>query len=165
MRVLVAIDDSQYSSAAIESVLTGNWPDDSQFRVIMVIEPLYAPYDFAGVYLLNSMIEADKEFAEHCSNLVERRIVQLKGKFGEEKVSGEVLKGPISDTIIDQAKSWNADLIVMGSHGRKGFNKFLLGSVAQSVAGQAPCSIEIVKIKDSTIVAPPQVVANSSLKD
>jgi nucleotide-binding universal stress UspA family protein len=159
MKVLIAIDDSQYSSAAVESVLNGNWPVDSQFRVIMVIEPLYAPYDFAGVYLIESMIEADKQFAEHCRALVERRIAQLKGTFGEDKACGEVLKGPISETIIEEAKSWNADLIVMGSHGRKGFNKFLLGSVAQSVASHAPCSIEIVKIKDAPDLVKPQAEA------
>lgn len=161
MKVLIAIDDSQYSSAAIESVINGNWPGDSRFKVIMVTEPLYGPYDFAGVYLIDSMIEADKQFAEHCRNLVERRIAQLQGRFGAENASGEVLKGPIAETIINEAKSWNADLIVMGSHGRKGFNKFLLGSVAQSVASNAPCSIEIVKIKEPSGVTPQVVVAST----
>lgn len=46
------------------------------------------------------------------------------------------------------AQSWKPDLIVMGSHGRKGFEKFLLGSVAEAVLASSNCSVEIVKIPD-----------------
>jgi nucleotide-binding universal stress UspA family protein len=47
--------------------------------------------------------------------------------------------------IIDLAKSWTADLIVMGSHGRTGVSRLFLGSVAEDVLKDAPCSVEIVK--------------------
>ena len=47
--------------------------------------------------------------------------------------------------IIDAAKTWPADLIVLGSHGRRGIDRFLLGSVAESVVRHAPCSVEIVR--------------------
>ena len=47
--------------------------------------------------------------------------------------------------ILDQAREWRADLIVVGSHGRKGLEHFLMGSVSEAVARHAACSVEIVR--------------------
>ena len=47
--------------------------------------------------------------------------------------------------IIDEAEEWGADLIVVGSHGRTGIKRWLLGSVAQSIVSQAPCSVYVVR--------------------
>jgi nucleotide-binding universal stress UspA family protein len=49
--------------------------------------------------------------------------------------------------ILDQAESWGADLIVLGSHGYSGWRRFLLGSVSHAVATHAHCSVEIVRQK------------------
>jgi len=48
--------------------------------------------------------------------------------------------------IIDLATEWHADLIALGPHGRKGLNRFLMGSVSEAVARHAPCSVQIVRI-------------------
>jgi universal stress protein A len=53
--------------------------------------------------------------------------------------------GDIREKIIDRASDWGADLIVVGSHGRSGIQRFLLGSVAEFVARNAHCSVEIVR--------------------
>jgi nucleotide-binding universal stress UspA family protein len=46
---------------------------------------------------------------------------------------------------LDEAEKWEADLIVVGSHGYQGFKRFLLGSVAQAIASHAHCSVEIAR--------------------
>ena len=51
--------------------------------------------------------------------------------------------------IVDEAKEWSADLIVMGSHGYTGLKRLLLGSVAHSVVSHAPCSVEVVRVKQT----------------
>ncbi|HXY10263.1 MAG TPA: universal stress protein [Terriglobales bacterium] len=48
-------------------------------------------------------------------------------------------------TILEEAKTCGADLIVLGSHGRHGFERFLLGSVAETVATHAHCSVAVVR--------------------
>jgi nucleotide-binding universal stress UspA family protein len=48
--------------------------------------------------------------------------------------------------IIGHATAWKADLIVLGSHGRTGFDRLLLGSVSEGVARHAPCTVEIVRL-------------------
>lgn len=55
--------------------------------------------------------------------------------------------GDARSVIVDEAKEWDADLIVVGSHGYTGVIRWLLGSVAQSVVSHAPCSVEVVRKK------------------
>jgi len=51
------------------------------------------------------------------------------------------------DTKVDQAKDWRADLIVLGSHGRSGIKRWILGSVAEAVVRHAPCSVEVARAR------------------
>ena len=56
-----------------------------------------------------------------------------------------LIEGDPKSQIIDVAKEWPADLIVLGSHGRKGLSRFLMGSVSEAVVRHAHCSVEIVR--------------------
>jgi nucleotide-binding universal stress UspA family protein len=49
------------------------------------------------------------------------------------------------ELILEEAHKWGADLIVLGSHGRRGISRFLLGSVSEAVASHAHCSVEIIR--------------------
>jgi len=55
----------------------------------------------------------------------------------------------VRDSILEAAAKWDADLVVVGSHGQRGIRSLLLGSVAESVARDAKCSVEIVRIRTS----------------
>lgn len=61
------------------------------------------------------------------------------------KVSTSVLTGDAKTVILDEAADWRADLVVVGSHGRKGIGRFLLGSVSEAVARHTACSVQIVR--------------------
>jgi nucleotide-binding universal stress UspA family protein len=61
------------------------------------------------------------------------------------QVNGVVRVGHVGATIVGVATQWHADLIVVGSHGRKGLQRALLGSVSDYVARHAPCSVQIVR--------------------
>ena len=56
-----------------------------------------------------------------------------------------MVQGDARQTILDQATAWEADVIVLGSHGRTGVTRVLLGSVSDSVSRHAPCSVVIVR--------------------
>ena len=62
------------------------------------------------------------------------------------RVATAIEVGDAKSKILDVAEEWHADLIVLGSHGRKGLNRFLMGSVSDAVAQHACCSVEIVRI-------------------
>jgi universal stress protein A len=65
------------------------------------------------------------------------------------KVSTAVEQGNVKSTVLDEAKQWPADLIVLGSHGRTGLDRFLMGSVSDAVVRHAHCSVEVVRIPPS----------------
>jgi universal stress protein A len=75
--------------------------------------------------------------------LVERIAAELRG--AGFAAQSKVRIGDVADTILDQAAEWGADLIVVGSHGHRSIHDFLLGSVAESVARRAECSVAIVR--------------------
>jgi len=63
----------------------------------------------------------------------------------ETNVKGGAVPGPPRVVILDEAESWGADLIVVGSHGYRAWERFLLGSVSQSIVSHAECSVEVVR--------------------
>ena len=63
-------------------------------------------------------------------------------------LDGALLPGPARTVILDEAESWRADLIVVGSHGYRAWERFLLGSVSQAVVSHAKCSVEVVRVAD-----------------
>jgi nucleotide-binding universal stress UspA family protein len=145
MKVLVAIDHSEYSANAVDSLLTRPWPPDTEFRVINVVEPAWylaygLVYDPAAV---NALVAAEEEIKKSAMVMVEKQAKKIRDTLRDLKVEGRVLEGNPAATIIDDADTWNADLVVVGSHGRRGWQK-LLGSTAQKIAIDAPCSVEIL---------------------
>jgi nucleotide-binding universal stress UspA family protein len=75
--------------------------------------------------------------------LVERIAKELRSSGFKAETAIEV--GDIRESLIDGASGWRADLIVVGSHGQRGVQRFLLGSVAEFVARHAKCSVQIVR--------------------
>lgn len=146
MNVLLAMDDSPHSFAALEAVLARPWPDGSSVKVVSVVEPFHPEYAGWHTSYVPLALEAQKELLESTKKLVNDSGNRLEEKFGKDRVAAEVLEGYIKDKILEIARDWPADLIVLGSHGRRGFTRFLLGSVSEAVVSHAPCSVEIVKL-------------------
>ncbi len=143
MKILLAIDGSEYSAAAIKEVAKRPWPARSTVRVLSVVEPYPAiavEPSYGGRDRLESL---DREMKRRATNLTKKTIDRLKSK--DLKVEALVRTGNPSSEIVDEAREWSADLIVVGSHGYTGIKRLFLGSVALSVVGHAPCSVEVVR--------------------
>lgn len=145
MKVIIAIDGSECSLAALESVVDRPWPQDTEFRVLSVVEPPTPGYAEWHASYVPYLDQAQQELIKEIQELVNERVEFLRREFPHNPVDGKVVEGNIRDSIVRQAKEWNADFVVMGSHGRRGFQKFLLGSVAEAVVSRAPCSVEIIR--------------------
>ncbi len=140
MKLLLAIDGSRFSEAATQAVIAQYQPQGTEVKVLNVVDlPLPIPTSDAAGFRKLSL--------KHGQELVQRA-ESLLSEAGY-KTQTAVEEGDPNSKIIDQAKKWKADLIVMGSHGRKGLNRFLMGSVAQTVSRHASCSVEIVRIPGS----------------
>lgn len=144
MKILLAIDGSPCSEAAVEEVARRPWPADTQVRVVSVVEPpaplVAEPYMGVTGYFA----EAEQALRRQAEEAVGRASAKLRDGL---QVSTEVLTGSAKRGIVEEAESWGADLVVVGSHGYRSWERMLLGSVSQSVAAHAPCSVEIVRCK------------------
>ncbi len=148
MKILLATDGSNCSQTAVNSVAERPWPEGSEVKIITAIEIPYVPTTEAWVLpdsYYNELEEAVKAQAETAIN---DAVEEIRSRQTPElNVIGEVRSGSAKDVILDEAEKWNADLIVLGSHGYSGLHRFLLGSVSHAVATHAHCSVEIVRRK------------------
>lgn len=144
MKILLAIDGSKYSDATVQAVASQIRRENAQVLVLQIVEPrIYStPPQMAAGYQ-PEMAEIMKEQFKLAQESVDRSAAALRSAGFE--VSTRVLEAEPRTGILDLASEWHADLIVLGSHGRKGLQRFMLGSVAESVARGAYCSVLIVR--------------------
>lgn len=149
MRILVAIDGSENSEAAVDEIVQGHFPADSEVRVISVVEPAYSPVaDPAGGVNIDFFYEIESASREGARATVEKASAKLRQmRSAANSVTTAVLSGSPKRAILEEAEAFDADLIVVGSHGHGMLERFLLGSVSQAVALHAKCSVEIVRSK------------------
>jgi nucleotide-binding universal stress UspA family protein len=145
MKILLAIDDSKFSQAAIQAVLMTARPQESEVRVLHVLEPIIFPPEAQTWTSLPVYAEMMEQQRREATRLAKEAADRLKAA-GFKQTSHAVEEGSPKVVIVDEANKWSADLIVLGSHGRKGLDRFLLGSVSEAVARHATCSVEIVRI-------------------
>ena len=149
LRILLAVDGSEQSEAAVDEIGRRPFPADSEVRIISAIEPQsYLPETFAGEGV-NMSLYAEIENTAHkrAHGAVARAADKLRSddRSRELKITTQVFSGSPKQVILDEAEAFRADLIVVGSHGRGMVERFLLGSVSQAVALHAHCSVEIVR--------------------
>ena len=146
MKILLAVDGSPCSDSAVEEIARRPWPAGSEIKVLTAYElPLPATPE-AWAIPATYFAELDRAASDQAHSVVERAVAKLKPAMGSEvKVKGEAIPGPPRGVILDEAENWGADLIVVGSHGYRAWERFLLGSVSQSVVAHAKCSVEVVR--------------------
>ena len=146
MRNLIATDGSPSSEAAHDRVLNGGWPEGTEVRVVSavdlvvpVIEPWYGAPELLG------------RIERETSKLAEQAIRTGVGIISDAglRTSESVLVGNPKVSILDEAKDWDADLVIVGSHGRRGIDRAIQGSVSEAVALHAHCSVEVIRERDN----------------
>lgn len=148
MKILLAVDGSPCSDAAVEEVARRPWPDGSSIKVLTTFELPSPPTPEAWALPINYFEEMDVALRKQAQNVVERAIGKLKPHLNKTiAVDGQLLPGSPQSVILDEADDWRADLIVVGSHGYRALERFLLGSVSQSVVSHAKCSVEVVRCR------------------
>jgi nucleotide-binding universal stress UspA family protein len=147
MKVLLAVDGSDCSERAAEVVMSQLPRATSDIRVLHVDEwPKDLPPSMAfaeGPAAAQAVLASHERRRIDAEALVSRHAGTLRA--AGLRASTVVRSGDARHGVLECAAEWGADLIVLGSHGRTGVNRFLLGSVSESVARHAPCSVLIVR--------------------
>jgi len=147
MKILLAVDGSVYSDAAVEEVAKRPWPSQSELKVITAAErPLMGGMEPWAAPLPEYFEQLEKSVREAAEAVIEVALLKLKTTDNKTlKIAGKTIQGSPKQVIVEEAESWGADLIVMGSRGLGTWNRLLLGSVSNSVVHHANCSVEIVR--------------------
>lgn len=144
LKVLIATDGSPCSSAAVRSVADRPWAEGTEFRIVSVVEPsapLFRPPYF-NPERMRELRGDDMKRAQQAVCIAEDI---LCGAGIESSTAIEVPSATAKELILSEAADWGADIIVVGSHGRRGVSRAWLGSVSEAVALHAQCSVEIIR--------------------
>lgn len=132
-KIIVPIDFHKHTDQIIDYAGYIAKKFDAKLHVIHVVEspPTYVGYDYA------TLGSFEEEVMEHSKKMMQKIIEKNQNTLAgcEEKI----IKGDIVNSIIQYTKDVNGDLIIIGTHGRKGLSKMWLGSVAERVIKRAPC--------------------------
>jgi nucleotide-binding universal stress UspA family protein len=150
MKILIATDGSACSLAAANSLVRRPWPTGTAFKVLSVEELVKMPIPLeasplSSIYpasLLEELITAARTRAVDGVAAVQKVLTEA---VPAASVDSLVPTGDPCGVILDTAEAWSADLVVLGSHGLRGFDRLLMGSVSESVAVHAHCSVEVVR--------------------
>ena len=144
MKILLAIDGSPCSDAAVAEVVRRPWPEGSLVKVLTALETPMPPTPEAWALPLNYFENLDAALRKQGENIVNDALQKLKSN-KTLRADAVLAPGSPRPVILDEAESWGADLIVLGSHGYGALKRFLLGSVSQAVVSHANCSVEVVR--------------------
>lgn len=150
MKILLAIDGSDGSRAALEATISRPWPPKTEIRILSVAHthvPIVTGPAFTLAAVRHELLERDRERASREVEDAERVIRETHPRFD---VSSTAIEGLPKEVILEEAERWGADLIVIGSHGHGAVKRILLGSVTQAVVLHASCSVEVVRRRDTS---------------
>ena len=146
MKILLAIDDSRFSEAAAQAVMDEMKPQNTEIRVLTVVDLMnYFTSEQAAKDYVPEIENIRRERLKAAQALVARTAARLQS--AGFQATAAISEGDPRARIVESAEEWGANLIVLGSHGAKGFERALVGSVSEGVARYAKCSVEIVRIR------------------
>src|SRR5512139_1289242 len=144
-RILVAVDGSPTARVALQEAIKLGKELQAQFRVVHVVDLVALDWMDGGD--IGDVTEAIRQAGLQVFEKAEEEL-RKAGMSAEMKLLEIETRGHhIAEMLVNEAAAWSADLLVIGSHGRRGVSRLLLGSVAEGVAREAAIPVLIVRGK------------------
>jgi nucleotide-binding universal stress UspA family protein len=152
VRIVVAVDGSPGSQRAVREVANRAWPQNTEARVVVVVD------DPLTLTLLSRLIPPVARLIEEASGddpawvqkIVDEALKELSAT--ELSVSSNIAKGDPKRVLVEEAETWSADCVFVGSTGfGSRLERFMLGSVSSAVVARAHCSVEVVRKEEKLI--------------
>lgn len=135
LRILLATDGSNTSIAAAQALAEENWPKHTEVKIVTVVDPVIYSLEEIGLCREKATKRAHVAIGDSFRALANTSL----------RIMGEIIAGGVSRAIINRARTWRADLIVVGTRERRGWKRLLFGSVSAAVASRAHCSVRVVR--------------------
>ena len=143
MKIVLGFDDSPHALAALRWITRQKWPVDTRVTVVSAVRTPVSAYAEVYAPAVPYPTELVEEVTRHHEELCMKAEDELRRAGFATGV--KVLAADPREALVDTARSEHADLLVVGSHGRTGLSKLMLGSVASHVVAHAPCDVLVVK--------------------
>ncbi len=140
LTVLLAIEESSTSNYIIDIIKEHNWLPNTVFKLLHVVESPMIGSPLAPSLLLS---EASEPMIDSARKLLESKAQIIRTALPSITVHTDVVEGACKEAILDYANKINADLIILGSHGKSVMERFFIGSVSMAVltSSQASCLV------------------------
>lgn len=146
-RILVPVDGSPTSGRGLEEAVKLARLTGARLRVVHVMEQFIYAAGMDGFVVTEDMVTAVALAGEKLLKDVRARVESAAVPIESALLEGR--SGRVCDAVIDEAKRWGADLIVIGTHGRRGANRFFMGSDAEMILRQAATPVLLVRSADT----------------
>lgn len=143
MKIVLGFDDSPHALAALRWITRQSWPEKPRVTVVSAVRTPITAYAEVYAPAVPYPTELVTEVTRHHQELCMKAEAELRKAGFPTAV--KVLPGDPREVLVDTVRAENAELLVVGSHGRTGIPKLLLGSVASHVVAHAPCDVLVVK--------------------
>jgi len=143
-RILIAVDGSELSNHALREAIALAQNQHAALRIVHVVDEVTLNWEGEYVDLLEimeSFRESGQRILENAQNIAREAGMEHEAKLLEIQTFGH----RISDMILEEARDWPADLIVVGTHGRRGLHAVLLGSVSDGILRRATVPVLLVR--------------------
>jgi nucleotide-binding universal stress UspA family protein len=143
MKVLIGVDDSPHSRVTLEFVQKMSWTAETGILVVSSLAPeapRFGAYELSAAVRAAGLVEGIREAREELVTRSQKKLTEAG-----LQAEGRVIEGDPREALLEEAKQEGVDLIVVGSHGRTGLEKLLMGSVASHVVAHAPCRVLVVR--------------------
>jgi nucleotide-binding universal stress UspA family protein len=144
IRILIGVDNSSDSKAALEAVSNRNWPSGTEVGLLAVVDTVMPITPDPSEPAVMKWIEVgDENTWDDVRAIFEPSAQRLRNT----GLHAEILikRGNPADQILAEANTWGADCIFVGAKGTRGIDRLLLGSVSSAVSARALCSVEVVR--------------------
>jgi len=144
-RIVVGIDGSPTANRGLKEAIRLAADQKARLLLVHVVDEFLPVTGFelgtyAGDYI-DAMKEVGRKVVERARDLVRARGIPV------QTALLETIAGPAADLIVRQAKRWRADLIVLGTHGRRGLRRLVLGSDAEQIVRTSPVPVLLVRAR------------------
>jgi len=144
LRLVIGVDNSDYSNAAVDAVYRREWPAGTEVRLLAVVDSVMPITPDPSQPSIVKWIETgDEDNLDQVRQIFEPSAAKLRAAGLDASV--EIRRGNPKDEIIEEAEGWGADSIFVGAKGMRGIDRLLIGSVSSAVSARAHCSVEIVR--------------------
>lgn len=142
-RILVPVDGSNTSNQALQEALRIAKDQQAAIRLVHVVDEAVIDGDIDGMLNYAALRDALKQGGTHLLARVAKTAQQAGVE--AETVLLETLGERVAHAIAEEAERWQADMIIMGTHGRHGLDRLFMGSVAEGTARLAPVPLLLVR--------------------